>query len=71
MAKSKKSLTIEESLARLEEISSKLSDGEGDLDASVELYKEAMEIIKNANNKLEKTKLEIKLITEGGEEDYE
>ena len=71
MAKTKKSLTIEESLSRLEEISRELSNAEIDLDSSVALYKEAMDIIRSAEKKLEKTKLDIKLITESGEEDYE
>lgn len=71
MPRTKKSLTIEESLSRLEEIEKQLSGAELDLDKSVALYKEAMDIINEAEKKLEKTKLEIKLITEGGEEDYE
>ena len=54
--------TFEQAVARLEEIGTLLSSGTVTLEASIELYKEASELIRISEQKLRDAKLEIEKI---------
>ena len=55
---------FEKSLARLEEINELMSSDEITLDASLELYREAAQLISTVTERLQSAKLEIKKIDE-------
>jgi exodeoxyribonuclease VII small subunit len=48
--------TFEEEMARLEKISEKMESGELSIEASLELFKEAQELIKDLEDKIKKAK---------------
>ncbi|SFH52018.1 Exodeoxyribonuclease VII small subunit [Pseudobutyrivibrio sp. OR37] len=58
--------TIEESFDALEEIISKLEASDISLDESFELYKNGMEELKLANEKIEQTKKAVMAISKDG-----
>ncbi len=65
--KTKKELTLEESVVRLEEIVEELESGEADLEKSIELYQEGKKLGLEASKKLEG--LEQKILKITGEKD--
>lgn len=58
--------TIEESFEALEEIITKLESSDISLDESFALYKNGMEELKQANDKIEQTKKAVMAISEDG-----
>ena len=58
--------TIEESFAALEEIITKLESSDISLDESFALYKNGMEELKQANDKIEQTKKAVMAISKDG-----
>ena len=62
MNKKIKDLTFEVSLKKLEDIVDRLESGEVDLEKSVELYEEGIELKKICEEKLKKADLQIKKI---------
>ena len=62
MKKINKDLSFENSLKKLEEIVDQLESGEVDLEKTVELYENGMELKKICEDKLKKFELQIKKI---------
>ena len=62
MVKTKKNLTFEENLKKLEDIVEQLESGEIDLERSVELYEKGMILKNNCEEKLKKVEIQIKKI---------
>ena len=62
MVKTKKNLTFEENLKKLEDIVEQLELGEIDLERSVELYEKGMILKNNCEEKLKKVEIQIKKI---------
>ena len=62
MVKTKKNLTFEENLKKLENIVEQLESGEIDLERSVELYEKGMILKNNCEEKLKKVEIQIKKI---------
>ncbi len=58
--------TIEESFEQLEEIISKLESSDVSLDESFALYKNGMDELKKANEKIEQTKKAVMAISKDG-----
>lgn len=58
----KKEITFEKALERLSEINAKLESDEISLEASVELFKEGLELSRFCQKKLDEAKLEIEKI---------
>ena len=67
-----KNINFEDALKKLEKIISDLEEGEIELDKSISKYKEAMDLVKFCNEKLETaTKTINKIMTESGKlEDF-
>ena len=66
---SKKELTFEESIKRLEQIVSALERGEAPLEQSLALFQEGTDLVRKCQNLLDNAKLQVKkiAITEDGE----
>ena len=62
MVKTKKNLTFEENLKKLEDIVEQLESGEINLEKSVELYEKGMILKNNCQEKLKKVEIQIKKI---------
>jgi len=62
MVKTKKNLTFEENLKKLEDIVEQLESGEIDLERSVELYEKGMILKNNCEEKLKKVEIQIQKI---------
>lgn len=56
-------LNFEKSIERLEEIVSKLEDGELSLDAALKLYEEGMKISQSCAKRLEEARKKIEVLT--------
>lgn len=67
----KDQLTYEKAIARLEQIVQLLQSGEQNIDESMELFKESVELSSFCFDKLNKYESEIKILTEDGESDFE
>jgi len=65
----KKSMTFEQAMKRLEEISGNIQLNDITLDESVKLYSEATELIAFCGAKLENAKLQIENISLGSKKD--
>lgn len=61
--KSKKELTFEAALTRLEEIVSKLEDGDLELEKSIELFEEGVSCAKGLQKKLDEAEKKIERLT--------
>lgn len=59
---SKKQMTFEESLLRLEEILGVLESGNAELDAMLKLYEEGVSLIRSCNQKLEAAEQSVKML---------
>lgn len=57
-----KEKTFEKVISELEEIISKLDEGEISLEESVDLYKDGMILVKQCNDKLDKVEKELEVI---------
>lgn len=64
----KKVPTFEERLRRLQEVVAALEGGELDLETSVRLYKEGLELSRSCREQLEKARNEVHILTEAGTE---
>ncbi len=64
----KKVPTFEERLRRLQEVVAALEGGELDLETSVRLYKEGLELSRSCREQLEKARNEVRILTEAGTE---
>ena len=62
-----KAITLEESFDKLEEIISRLEDGQVSLDESFKLYNEGIKHVKNCNSQLDKVEKQIIILNEDGE----
>lgn len=62
-----KSLTLEESFDKLEEVISSMESGNISLEESFKLYNEGIKLVKNCNSQLDKVEKQIVIIN-GGEE---
>ncbi len=60
----KKELKFEEAMAELEDIASKLSEGDIPLDESVKLFERGVELKKKCETRLEEARVKIKVLTE-------
>ena len=58
----KKTMTFEESMARLEEVLAELESPEGSLDELLKLYTEGVELIRLCNDRLEKAEQRVKML---------
>lgn len=65
-----KTLTLEESFEKLDEVISRMESGNISLEESFKLYNEGIKLVKNCNSQLDKVEKQIVIINgEGGEED--
>ena len=64
----KKELNFEESMEKLEKISTELEDGKLTLDESVEKFEEGMKLSKECNDILEKAEKKITMLVRDGED---
>jgi|P1105metagenome_2_1110788.scaffolds.fasta_scaffold10648_2 exodeoxyribonuclease VII small subunit len=62
-----KSLSIEESFARLDEILEKMEDEETGLEDSFRLYEEGLRLIRHAESGIDKVEKKIRILNEGEE----
>jgi len=62
MKQNKKYITLEESLERLENIVTMLESNKTNIDDSMHLYKEGIDLIKNCELKINHTEKQIKLL---------
>ena len=62
-----KSLSIEESFARLDEIQEKMEDEETGLEDSFRLYEEGLRLIRHAESGIDKVEKKIRILNEGEE----
>jgi exodeoxyribonuclease VII small subunit len=62
-----KSLSIEESFARLDEIREKMEDEETGLEDSFRLYEEGLRLIRHAESGIDKVEKKIRILNEGEE----
>jgi exodeoxyribonuclease VII small subunit len=60
--KKEKELKFESALNRLEQIVDKLESGEVDLDDSIKLFEEGMEMVKFCSHKLEEVKRKVEVL---------
>ena len=58
----KKNMSFEESLARLDEILRALESGEGNLDALLGLYEEGIALIRDCSSKLDAAEQRVKML---------
>ena len=58
----KKNLSFEESLTRLDEILRALESGEGNLDALLGLYEEGISLIRDCSSKLDAAEQRVKML---------
>ena len=63
MAESKKDMTFEQKLTRMEEIAKALSDPDTDLQAAVSLYEDGMKLAKEVDDELSKIERRIEIVT--------
>jgi len=66
----KKSLFLEKSLQRLEEILRILESGEMNLEESIKLFEEGMKLIDETQSHLQQLEKRVKIIVEEGNEKY-
>lgn len=59
-----KTLSFEDAMARLDDIAKELESGSMTLDKSIEVYEEAIKLIKVCNDKLECAEGKVKILTE-------
>ena len=76
MANTKKELSFEEAMARLEEIARSLEDGSADLDSALALYEEGIACVRRCGKLLDEAEKKIKMLQTDGEgnvslEDFE
>ncbi len=64
----KKIPTFEDRLRRLQEVVTALEGGELDLETSVRLYKEGLELSRSCRDQLEKARNEVRILTQEGTE---
>ncbi len=62
-----KSLSIEDSFARLDEILEKMEDEETGLEDSFRLYEEGLRLIRHAESGIDKVEKKIRILNEGEE----
>ena len=62
-----KSLSIEESFARLDEILEKMEDEETGLEDSFRLYEEGLRLIRHAESGIDQVEKKIRILNEGEE----
>lgn len=62
-----KSLNIEESFDKIEEIINSIENDKISLDESFKLYNEGIKLIKNCNGQLDKVEKQIVILNEDGE----
>lgn len=62
-AKSEKEWTLEQAMARIEEILQALDSGKGTLDESLCLFEEGTKLVRFCNEKLQQAKLRVKEVT--------
>jgi len=67
MAKQK--MSFEQALERLEEIVTKIEDGQVPLEESIEKYAEGIKLIDQCRSILDKAEKKIELLAKGGEQD--
>ncbi len=60
----KNKMTFEDAIMRLEDITRILESGSADLDSSVKLYEEALELVKLCNDKIDCAEQKVKLLFE-------
>lgn len=65
----KKVPTFEERLRRLQDVVTALEGGDLELEASVKLYKEGLELSRACREQLEKARNEVRILTEAGTEE--
>ncbi|MBQ8696290.1 MAG: exodeoxyribonuclease VII small subunit [Clostridia bacterium] len=70
MSETKKDMSFEEALARLEVIVKGLDGGDVPLDKSLELFEEGVALVKLCNSKLEGVERKIKIVNGGEESDF-
>lgn len=66
-----KNVKFEEAIERLEAIVSSLESGKCELDESMKLFEEGISLVKVCTAKLDEAAAKIKILTEGGEADFE
>lgn len=67
MTESKEKIDLSEGLDRLEQIVEELEDETADLDKSIELFKEGVELADRLRDKLKNAELELKEVVEDAE----
>ncbi len=67
MAKSKKELSFEEAIKRIDEIVRSLDDGTAELDKSLELYEEGIGLVRLCSAMLDSAEKKIKILQMGDE----
>lgn len=65
MAATKKDLSFEQSLSRLEEIANTLENESPDLSKALELYEESAKLLKNCSEMLDEAQKKITVLTKG------
>ncbi len=65
MAKSKKELSFEEAVKRIDEIVRSLEDGSAELDRSLELYEEGIGLVRLCSSMLDSAEKKIKILQSG------
>ena len=68
-AKQKKTMTIEEGFAFLDESVKKLSDEDVSLEESFAVYEKAMQVLKETHDKIETVEKKVMVISENGSEE--
>ena len=69
--KTKKDISFEEAVERLEKIVRMLESGSVPLDDSLVLFEEGVELVKTCNSKLDAVQQKITLLTKDGESPFE
>ncbi|MBQ2827462.1 MAG: exodeoxyribonuclease VII small subunit [Clostridia bacterium] len=69
--KTKKDISFEEAVERLEKIVRMLESGSVPLDDSLVLFEEGVELVKTCNSKLDAVQQKITLLTKDGETPFE
>lgn len=64
-------MSFEARLARLEEIVSRLEEDDVDLDASLKLFEEGIEVLRAASAELEKAEGKVKMLIERADGSFE
>lgn len=67
----KKDMTLEQAMKKLDEITAKMSDSNLQIDKSIKLYEEGIELVKFCDEKLKAAELKITQLTDGDDNENE